>query len=163
MINTYNKPHRFTAVDADGQEREVSTSISLRSVLRSLPGSKLTPTTWRSQMPYERREYGRGTSITSTNPWGLYRAARVLCSDGRVRATARISETPDTFFSVPCAVKVRGKTVAGYMTFECISGSSVETDDDPTVAKFIATTYNKNHALLPRGAYREEREDVHQA
>jgi hypothetical protein len=77
-----------------------------------------------------------------------------MCSDGRVRTVKRIANTADTFFSVPAAVTVRGKSVAGYVTVECVSGSSVETDDDPAVAKFVAVTYGRNHELLPDGAWR---------
>lgn len=80
-----------------------------------------------------------------------------MCSDGVVRAIKRIAPTADTFFSVPAAMTVRGRTVAGYITIECESGSSVETDDDPSVVKFIAYTYGANGALLPDGAWRPER------
>lgn len=107
-------------------------------------------------MTIDTKEYALGTSVTSSYPWGTYVKARVMCSDGVVRPTKRISQTADTFFSVPCAVTVKGKTVAGYMTFSSVSGSDVATDWDPGVAKFIATTYNKNHALLPEGAWKAE-------
>lgn len=105
-------------------------------------------------MTRQTRTYANGTSITQDYPWGLYVSARVLCSDGRVRATARIAQTADTFFSVPAAVKVGGKTVTGYVTTECMSGSSVATDDDPTVVKFVAHTSGRNGRLLPGSAYR---------
>jgi hypothetical protein len=71
-----------------------------------------------------------------------------------VRNLKRISQTADTFFSVPAAVNVGKVTVAGYITVECASGSSVETPDDPAVVKFIATKYNKNHGALPAGAWK---------
>jgi hypothetical protein len=105
-------------------------------------------------MARQTRAYAHGTSVTQDYPWGLYVSARVLCSDGKVRATARIAQTADTFFSVPAAVKVKGKTVAGYMTVECLSGSSVVTSDDPAAVKFIAYQNGRNHHLLPGTAYR---------
>lgn len=96
----------------------------------------------------ERRNYALGTSLTQDFPWGLYVAGRVLCIDGKVRATKRIASTADTFFSVPAAVVVKGRTVSGYVTTSTVSGSSVVTDDDPMVARFIAYTYGKNGHLL---------------
>ncbi len=100
------------------------------------------------------QRYAFNTSTTVNMPWSTYVRARVMCSDGVVRATARISSTPDTFFSVPCAVKVKGRTVAGYLTSETADGWSTETDQDPTVIKFVAVTYRKNHALLPASMWR---------
>jgi hypothetical protein len=102
----------------------------------------------------ERRNYGAGTSLVQSFPWGLFHGGRVMCSDGAVRSLKRIAETADTFFSIPAAVTVKGRTVAGYVTFETADGSSVATPDDPMVAKFIAYTYGKNGALLPHGAWR---------
>lgn len=102
----------------------------------------------------ERRKYSHGTYLTVEYPWGVYHGGRVMCSDGRVRALKRIATTADTFFSVPASVAVRGRTVAGYVTVECVSGSSVETDDDPAVAKFVAVTYGRNHDALPDGVWR---------
>ena len=90
-------------------------------------------------MSTDTRKYGKGTSVTQRFPWGTYVTARVLCSDGKVRATTRIAATADTFFSVPASVKVNGRTVAGYLTIE----------DD--VAMFVAYTYRKNGGLLPDG------------
>lgn len=101
------------------------------------------------------REYGRGTSVTQRYPWGTYVKARVLCSDGKVRTTTRIAQTAATFFSVPAAVKVRGKTVAGFITVETMRGMSTEADDDPAVVKFHRVDYGKNADMLPKGAYRE--------
>jgi hypothetical protein len=102
----------------------------------------------------DRREYGLDTWVSSSYPFGLYAGAQVLCSDGRVRKCARIASTADTFFSVPAAVKVAGKTVSGYVTIEALSGLSTETEDDPAVVKFVAYTYGKNGDLLPKGAFR---------
>jgi hypothetical protein len=89
----------------------------------------------------ETREGARGTSVTQSFPWGFYVRARVLCTDGRVRATSRIAETADTFFSVPASVRVKGKAVSGYVTPR----------DEPfgTVYVFVAHSYGRNGALLP--------------
>jgi hypothetical protein len=73
----------------------------------------------------------------------------VECADGKVRTLARIAGTADTFFSVPAAVKVSGRTVAGYVTFETVEGWSTETDGDPRIARFVAYKNRKHHALLP--------------
>ncbi len=96
-----------------------------------------------------KREYARGTYLVSSYPWGLYVGGRALCSDGKVRTLKRISETADTFFSVPASVTVGGRTVAGYVTTETISGMSVETADDPIVVRFVAYSYRRNGNLLP--------------
>ena len=104
---------------------------------------------------FHRRKYGRGTSLVVGSPWGTFHGGRALCSDGKVRALSRIALTADTFFSVPAAVKVRGKTVSGYVTCETLEGLSTEGPDDPSVVKFVAVQTSKNHALLPGGAYRE--------
>ncbi len=96
----------------------------------------------------ETRNFANGTCLINSMPWGIYHGGRALCSDGKVRAIKRIAQTADTFFSVPASVTVKGKTVAGYVTTETLSGSSVATDDDPTVVKFVAYTYRKNGNLL---------------
>src|SRR5580765_5909975 len=100
-------------------------------------------------MHYETREYAEGTCLRQSYPWGWYWGGRALCSDGRVRALARIAQTADTFFSVPAAVKVSGRTVSGYVTMDTLSGSSVATDDDPPVVRFIAYSSGRNGHLLP--------------
>jgi len=64
----------------------------------------------------ETRQYARGTSVTVTTPWGLFVKGKAVCPDGKVR-TVRLAQTADTFFSIPASVKYRGKTVAGYATF----------------------------------------------
>lgn len=95
------------------------------------------------------RTYANGTSLTARMPWGLYVGGRALCADGRVRTLKRISQTADTFFSVPAAVAVRGKTVSGYVTVETVAGLSTESVDDPAVVKFVAVANRRNAALLP--------------
>lgn len=107
-------------------------------------------------MTIDVRKYGDGTEIAVQMPWSMFLGGRVLCSDGKVRALSRISQTADTFFSVPAAVRVGGKSVSGYVTFETRQGLSTPSPDDPVVAKFIRYEYAKNAALLPAGTYRGE-------
>lgn len=104
-------------------------------------------------MSIERRPYGNDTGLVVRYPWGIYVSGRAMCSDGKVRALKRISDTADTFFSVPAAVAVNGKTVSGYVTLETAAGFSTETPDDPTVVKFVAVTYGKNGGMLPAGKW----------
>lgn len=63
--------------------------------------------------------YGQ-TRVSVSHPWGLFhrRGTRLLCADGKLRAPSYLASTPDTFFSTPCAVRVGGKYVTGYMTVE---------------------------------------------
>ena len=63
--------------------------------------------------------YGK-TNVTTHYPWGLMAAkgTRLLCSDGVIRAPHRLASTADTFFSVPAAMRIRGKYITGYMTTE---------------------------------------------
>src|SRR5690349_20672710 len=100
-------------------------------------------------------QYAMGTSLEQRMPWGLYVGGRVLCSDGKVRSLSRIAQTADTFFSIPASVRVKGKTVSGYVTVEAVSGSSTPTADDPAVAKFVAVKTGRNHAFLPDGSFRK--------
>lgn len=64
-----------------------------------------------------------------------------LCSDGK-RRTARVTGEPDTFFSLPARVKVRGRTVTGFLTVD---------RSDPSVRewRFHANRFGKNGHLLP--------------
>lgn len=108
-----------------------------------------------------KRKYGQGTFFLYGRPDeatylddNIFVGARVLCSDGRVRKCSRISAIADTFYSVPAAVSAYGKTVSGYVTIETLSGSSVETEDDPLVAKFYVYQYGKNADVLPPGLFR---------
>jgi hypothetical protein len=92
--------------------------------------------------------YADGTELRTSGPWNLYVGGRALCADGEVRALARISTIADTMFSVPAAVKVKGRTVSGYVTIQARSGSDIATDEDPAVVRFRAYTYGRNAALL---------------
>lgn len=93
-------------------------------------------------------EYADGTYAIQQQPWGWYVKAAVMCPDGKVRLTKRIAESADTFFSVPCAITYKGRTVSGYMTCETRSGSSVATDDDPAVLKFVPYKYGRNGGVF---------------
>ncbi len=59
------------------------------------------------------------TNLVTTQPWGLFarNGHRVLCSDGVIRACSMAS-TADTFFSVPASIRIKGKTITGYVTGE---------------------------------------------
>lgn len=82
------------------------------------------------------------TNVSQTYPWGLYARIghRVLCSDGKIRS-ARLAPTPDTFFSIPASVCVRGKWVSGYVTSGEVNGERVYS--------FRAVKCGKNHNCLP--------------
>lgn len=103
-----------------------------------------------------KRDYGMGTYLLMRMPFGLFEGGRVLCSDGVVRTLKRIAQTADTFFSIPAAVEVKGKTVAGFVTVETEEGLSTETEKDKAVAKFCAVKYRKNWELLPEGTWRRQ-------
>lgn len=68
-----------------------------------------------------------------------------LCSDGQ-RRYARITGEADTFFSIPAQVKVRGKTVSGYITGREYDPERGDYSQDYA---FIAYEYGKNGHLLP--------------
>jgi hypothetical protein len=93
--------------------------------------------------------YADDTELTFSQPWGHTCNGRALCPDGRVRAFR--GGTADTFFSIPARVSAHRTTVAGYVTVEARSGSSVATDDDPAVVRFQPYLYRKNHALVEPG------------
>lgn len=75
-------------------------------------------------------------------PWQIpWKATKCLCSDG-VRRTAWVSGQADTWFSIPARVKVKGKTVSGYVTGRDF--------DHPNDLEFHQYLYCKNHNLLPK-------------
>lgn len=96
----------------------------------------------------EKRIYADGTYTIVQMPFSIYLGARVLCPDGRVRKTKRIAATADTFFSVPCAVAVKGKTVAGFLTVTTREGLSTATGSDPALVEFHPYKYRKNAAAF---------------
>ena len=106
-------------------------------------------------MRTEIRHYSNDTQLRVAMPWGGFIGGRALCADGKVRALSYIAQTADTFFSVPASVKVQGKTVSGFVTVECVSGSSVVTDDAPAVVRFFKHTNGKHAHLLPPNRYED--------
>lgn len=106
-------------------------------------------------MTTETRKYARGTELVVRYPWGTFVGGRALCTDGKVRALARIAQTADTFFSIPASVKVNGHTVSGFVTFRG------EHDDEGMHVAFVAYAYGKNghllasdeEATMPRAAF----------
>lgn len=73
-------------------------------------------------------------------PWQVpVKVLDCLCSDG-VRRVATITGAPDTYFSIPARVTVKGKTVSGFV----MTRSGFEDDYE-----FVAYTYRKNGNLLP--------------
>lgn len=64
------------------------------------------------------------------------RVKNVLCPDSK-RRTAILAGQPDTFFSQPARVKVKGKTVTGFIT-------SFGDANGRRDYKFIPNLYNKN-------------------
>ena len=89
-------------------------------------------------------KYDRGTEIIVTYPWGHMLAARALCPDGKVRKTSWMAITADTYFSHPASVKVKGRTVSGYISVD----SSFLFDGDEVVL-FTPHRYGKNADALP--------------
>jgi hypothetical protein len=72
-------------------------------------------------------------------PWQVpYRATNVLCSDGK-RRNARITGDALDAWSLPASVKVKGRTVSGFIT-------NIEGTED---FQFHAYQYKKNGYLLP--------------
>jgi methyl coenzyme M reductase gamma subunit len=92
-------------------------------------------------MKVKRINYPHDTYLlmTTMNMMGCYVGGCAICADGKKRKLKRIAATADTFFSIPAAVTVAGKTVTGFIT----------TDDDDGV-RFHADTYRKNAGLLSK-------------
>lgn len=86
--------------------------------------------------------------------WSRYERGAAICSDGKVRSLRFTTGLADTFFSVPCSVQVRGKTVSGFCTVETEEGLSADTESDPLTVKFIAYSYGRNAKELPSGAWK---------
>ncbi len=94
--------------------------------------------------PLELRKYAHGTYLRVQMPWSTYVGGKAVCADGTLRTLCRISQTADTFFSIPAAVKVRGKTVSGYVSFEH------DNSDPPQLyVSFKAYEKGENYRCLP--------------
>lgn len=58
----------------------------------------------------------RNPWIMKVGTWGQVLQYRVVCPDGKIRNTCWLAQSPDTAFSHPAAIRVRGKYVRGYVT-----------------------------------------------
>lgn len=67
------------------------------------------------------------------------KAVNCLCPDGK-RRTVAITGQPDTWFSTPARVQVKGLSVSGFIT-------SADHGDD---IQFIPYKYRKNHAVFAK-------------
>lgn len=90
------------------------------------------------------------SALTKVYPWGRMMAAHgALCPDGKRRNAFPSGDGfADTVFSIPAFVYANHRRVYGYVTVECVSGSSVETPDDPATVKFVPYRYRKHAALV---------------
>lgn len=68
------------------------------------------------------------TRINYTYPWGLIKknGNRLLCADGNIRA-AELAQTPDTYFSIPASIRIKGKRIEGYASLDESQGERVYT------------------------------------
>ena len=68
------------------------------------------------------------TRINYTYPWGLIQrnGNRLLCADGNIRA-AELAQCPDTFFSIPAHIRIKGKRIEGYASTDESQGERVYT------------------------------------
>jgi hypothetical protein len=64
------------------------------------------------------RYYKDGTSLITDGPWSIFVGGRALCPDGKVRALSWVAQCADSYWTVPAAVKVKGKKVSGFVTFK---------------------------------------------
>lgn len=109
------------------------------------------------------RQYGK-TRVNYVGPWSIpiSKGSRVLCSDGKVRALAMLAKQPDTFFSIPAAIKCKGKYITGYLTTE--EGVSKDCKATRTVYAFRQHTESNQKAgnILPEwpGKFTQEHFDL---
>lgn len=77
---------------------------------------------------------GSGTKISGQfRQWGTTYPTQylVLCEDGALRRTSYLAAQPDTWFSIRASIRVKGKTVPGYVT-------TSEDDDRSVIYHFVA-------------------------
>lgn len=80
-------------------------------------------------------------------PWQiLIKVTNVLCSDGKFRTFWAQGE-PDTFFSQPGRVKVKEKTVTGFIWHDTLYED--EENYPEGIWKFSANSWMKNGKILP--------------
>lgn len=82
------------------------------------------------------------------NSWGFTgsKITNVLCSDGKFR-TFTASAEADTFFTTPGSIKVKGKSVSGFVWHDNMIWDEAEFPDG--LWKFTAYGFKKNGHLLP--------------
>ena len=80
--------------------------------------------------------YGSGFKL-SPAPFRHVVGGRAICADGRVRTLAYVGE-PDTVWTRPAAVRVRGRYVPGIVEIATGSGLSAPRPHDPAFLRFIA-------------------------
>jgi hypothetical protein len=99
----------------------------------------------------ELKQFGlKKQTVVRDNTWGSLKAVgKAICEDGTQRF-ATVTAEPDTFFSIPARVSVKGTTVRGYLTCETLAGYQTVSiaEVDPAVWKFIAYKYLKNWRLV---------------
>ena len=95
-----------------------------------------------------RKHFGYGTYLDLDPVYHNTYGGAALCSDNKVRKLKRVG-VPDTFFSMPASVRVKGKTVSGYITTDTRDGFSTESPTDLMMVRFRAYNYGKNAYLLP--------------
>jgi hypothetical protein len=75
------------------------------------------------------------STIVRRGPWqAAVKATGVMCPDGK-RRVATLTAEPDTFFSIPASVKVRGVRVTG-----CVMHRGYDTDDDLDLGFWVDMT-----------------------
>ena len=95
-------------------------------------------------MPLSNKGYSEGTYVTLDMPFGQIVKGKALCSDGKLRAFT-ITGMPDSMFSIPARVAMKGKSVTGFIHFEKTGSGS----NHHEVICFSANAYGKNADLLP--------------
>lgn len=97
-------------------------------------------------MPYITKD---GASVVYTEmPFqSIRRICNCLCQDGE-RRTVTVTGEPDTFFSIPARINVKGKTVSGFVTTHDPDDWNLTGD----CYVFVATGKNKH--LCPGEYYR---------
>lgn len=91
------------------------------------------------------------TKIRITYPWGLMYASgsRVLCSDGKVRSLAYLAATPDTFFSTPGAIRIKGAYITGYVDVEDACSADYKTERRVFAFRCHTAVNEKHGSPLP--------------
>lgn len=103
-----------------------------------------------------RTNYANGTHLTTSGHWDVFTSGAAMCPDGKVRALKRIAITADTFFSIPAAVRVKGRTVSGFVTVKDTSdpnGNGALNDPECTV---VFTATGKNAGVMAEAKMMQE-------